>query len=265
VRLPILPALVLLAAASSARAEGPEGPESESDLMDALAKASLRVSKALKENEEALARLARGEAAAPKAVDIDLPREPVPGRAPAPAPAGGGAGGGGEAAGGAGGALRGSESQGREVVAGIDELLRVAMRLAKTRGAGGGGGRSSRMEEGDEDGDSKKPQNRKMGREEKKDPLEDQAKGDSGRPESPEKSSAPKKDAVPPSSDAKRPRSAKEMAGVFYAKLPDKVREAVLNGDFDQVPEKYRDLIREWTKALSESDTKEREAAGDGR
>jgi hypothetical protein len=44
---------------------------------------------------------------------------------------------------------------------------------------------------------------------------------------------------------------------VFFAKLPDKVREAVLNGDFDQVPERYRDLIREWTIKLAEQEEKE--------
>ncbi len=44
---------------------------------------------------------------------------------------------------------------------------------------------------------------------------------------------------------------------VFFAKLPDKVREAVLNGDFDQVPERYRDLIREWTRTMSEKEAAE--------
>ena len=91
------------------------------------------------------------------------------------------------------------------------------------------------------------------------DALKDNKPEGDGNPERGEKSKSQpdKKGGVPPSTP-KRP-SAKELQGVFLAKLPDKVREAVENGDFDQVPEKYRDLIREWTKALSAAD---KEATG---
>jgi len=49
---------------------------------------------------------------------------------------------------------------------------------------------------------------------------------------------------------------------VFLARLPDKVREAVENKDFDKVPEKYRELVREWSLKLAAMDAeKAKEAA----
>ena len=88
-----LPAAALLLAAGVARAEGPIGPpQGPEQLMDEIKKASIRVSKALKDSEEALARLARGEKADPKPVDVDLPKktDQVPQQTPPPSPGGGG-------------------------------------------------------------------------------------------------------------------------------------------------------------------------------
>ena len=69
----VLPAAALLAFAGAARAEGPvEG--GESDDAAKVREISIRISKALKENEEALASIARGEKATPRPVDISLPK-----------------------------------------------------------------------------------------------------------------------------------------------------------------------------------------------
>ena len=74
--------------AGTARADGPsaqEGPDPQA--MDELHKISLRISKSLKENEEALARLARGEQGTPKKVDIEIPpSDRKPETSPAPSP-----------------------------------------------------------------------------------------------------------------------------------------------------------------------------------
>ena len=71
----LLPAAALLLGAAGlalAAPEGPVGPEggSPEEQIQELAK---RISKELKESEEALARLARGEKADPRPVDIELP------------------------------------------------------------------------------------------------------------------------------------------------------------------------------------------------
>ena len=94
------------------------------------------------------------------------------------------------------------------------------------------------------------------------DPLKDNETS-KGRPEGGEKSKSPpdkKPDALPPRSD-KAPPPAADLKGIFLARLPDKVREAVLAGDFDQVPEKYRELVRAWTKALAAEDEKAKASA----
>lgn len=70
---PVLPAALLLAlAAGPARAEGPVEGGGE-DGLEEIQKIAIRISKSLKENEEALAALARGEKGAPKPVHIHLP------------------------------------------------------------------------------------------------------------------------------------------------------------------------------------------------
>ena len=279
-----LAAGLVLLAASSALAEGPVAPPGgEPSPEEEIARLAVLISKGLRENEESLGRLARGQAGAPKAVDIDLPKshsadcacsacskkegapapsgsrgEPQPGQPqpgpprpgegggtrpgaggePAPSGTGGGAAGGGDR-----GLLRGSATQGREIASALDELLRQAGRMGQGPGGGGSG----------DGGDGR------GGR----DPKDSERKG-GDQPNSGEKSDEPpevKHGAKPPASDRDPPPEI-DPKSVFFAKLPDKVREAVTNGDFDQVPEKYRDLIREWTKALSEKDRKQAEAAG---
>ena len=68
----LLPAATLLAFAGTVRAEGPVEGGGNDDAAK-IREIALRISKALKENEEALSRLARGEKAMPKPVDITLP------------------------------------------------------------------------------------------------------------------------------------------------------------------------------------------------
>lgn len=133
---------------------------------------------------------------------------------------------------------------------GIDELLKQA---AKCGGQGGGGPSSGSPT----DGQQGKDRSGKKGPDEKKDPLKDNDPSGQNKPESGQKSPTQPKGPVPPPSSEKIPPSKKDIQNVFFAKLPDKVREAVLNGDFDQVPEKYRDLIREWTKAMGKKDAEE--------
>jgi len=114
----------------------------------------------------------------------------------------------------------------------------------------------------EKDGDGQKAA--KAAPEKKGDPLKDNEPKDGspkdGDPKSGEKAkekSAPT-GAQPPTSE-KAPPADPDMKGVFSARLPDKVREAVLNGDFDQVPEKYRALVAEWTRLLAEKDRAEAE------
>ena len=139
--------------------------------------------------------------------------------------------------------------------------------------SGGGGGRKPSDGEGDPAGGGK-DRNQKKEQEGKKDPLHDNEKGDpskekgpksgDGKPESGAKSPEKPKGPVPPPDGKVLPPDAKDARGVFFAKLPDKVREAVLNGDFDHVPEKYRDLIREWTAELARKENEER-ASGESK
>ncbi|HEU4394986.1 MAG TPA: hypothetical protein VFS92_05420 [Planctomycetota bacterium] len=250
------------------------GPSPEEE----IARLAIQISKGLRENEEALARLARGHGGNPKAVDIDLPKthasdcscsscskpgasgQPGGSAQPGGAPQPGGAtqpggkpepGPGGKPGGASGGdtegLLRGSAAQGREIASNLDELLRQASRLGGQGGGGGGGGSEPKAPGGGDD--PKEPADHKKG--------EDPTSGKKTN-EPPEGKQGKK----PPAADREPPPEI-DPKSVFFAKLPDKVREAVTNGDFDQVPEKYRDLIREWTKALSEKDKKAAEAGGD--
>jgi hypothetical protein len=148
-------------------------------------------------------------------------------------------------------------------VGGIDEILRNAAKMGEGRSEGSGGdhGEPTSGEKGKDPKGEPKPE--KRGPEEKKDPLAQNKPENGDRPEGGEKPKDPKdpKGKAPPPGSEKRPPDPKDAAGVFFARLPDKVREAVLNGDFDQVPEKYRDLLREWTRALAEQDRKDNGSA----
>ena len=64
------PALLLLIAGPALAQENPHDPSNPEDPVMAIAR---KISKALRENEEALTKLSRGEAADPKAVDLTLP------------------------------------------------------------------------------------------------------------------------------------------------------------------------------------------------
>jgi hypothetical protein len=75
-----LAAVLALAAPALAQEGGGEDP------IEAIQKASVKVSKALKESEEALTKVARGETASPMGADISLPpggadpkKDPSPG------------------------------------------------------------------------------------------------------------------------------------------------------------------------------------------
>ena len=142
---------------------------------------------------------------------------------------------------------------------GINRIIEVATKLGG-QGSGGGGGGGSNPPGGEDGKDPSKPDNAKKEQEEKKDPLKDNQGKDGTEPKCPEK--APKnsqepKGKVPPPASPLEPPAKVDPRGVFFAQLPAKVREAVLAGDFDQVPERYRDLIREWTKKLAETEEKD--------
>lgn len=256
-----LPAAALLLAAGAARAEGPVAPPTGPDPMEEVREASLRISKALKENEEALTKLARGEKADPKPVDLSLPAKEAakpsvpPSGSPPPS---GGEGGTSESE-----SLRKTSEQGKVVVDGINKILETAAKMGCERKSSEGSG--APCPEGKDPKDSQG--NSKKDQEGKKDPLKDNKPENGGKPDSPDKpkNNNDTKGAVPPDPPKKSPPP-KNLLGVFSAKLPDKVREAIENGDFDQIPERYRDLIREWTKALSEQDRKDTGGdAGEGR
>jgi hypothetical protein len=144
----------------------------------------------------------------------------------------------------------------------IDRILENAAKLGGRQRREGNSGMSS------EGGETSKgqPKGEKKGPEEKKDPLKDNKPGND-KPDNPEKTKSPDepKGSVPPPSGEKRPPAPRDLKGVFEARLPDKVREAIDNGDFDQIPERYRELVREFTRALAEKEKKEVEAAESGR
>src|SRR5258706_389239 len=250
---PLRPAGARLLGASAARAGGPVTPPVGPDPMQEIKEASLRISKALKENEEALTKPVRGEKGDPKPVDIQLP--PKDGSPPPPQDQGSSGGEGKE-----GEALRKSAEQGKEVVDGINKIIETAGKLGGQRRSPGSSGGEIPPSGGK---DPKDPSNGKKEQEKRKDPLKDNKPEDGQKPDSPEKPKNPQdtKGVMPPDSPKKNPPPPKDSKNVFLARLPDKVREAIENGDFDQIPEKYRDLIREWTKALSEQDKKESGAA----
>jgi hypothetical protein len=247
-------ALLLAAAAAAARAEGPVGPApGEGDPRAEIERISRKITKDLRENEEALTRVARGEEGDPGRVDVEIPPDPSapPKGKPESPPAGGAPSGGAPSGGsptGGGGTLRGSAEKGREITRSIDELLLQAARMAQPGGSGGGSSRGEK--EAPSEG---KQRSEKRGPEGKKDDPSSASGGDDPKHGEKDPSRPSKKGAVPPS-DPKQPPDPRDAKGVFLAKLPDKVREAVLNGDFDQVPERYRDLIREWTKTLAEKE-----------
>jgi len=255
----LLPALLLASAA--ARAEGPVAPPEGGDPMEEIKKAAAKITQGMKDSEEALTRLARGEKADPKGVDVDLPKNGDPAKPP-PSPAPGGGGGATGGGGGGGESLEKSAQRGREVVDGINKILESAAKLGGKSGGGGGGGKAQSGGEDPENKDGEKQRNAKKDQEEKKDPLKDNQKKDGEEPKGGEKNKDPqgsqkskgKTDPPPPPT---APPSPRDPRGVFFAQLPAKVREAVLAGDFDQVPERYRDLIREWTKKLAEKETEE--------
>lgn len=248
-------ALPLPAAAAPVPAPPPpEGPHGGAQGAEELEEVSRRISKALRENEEALARLARGEKAKPGKVDIEIPPSGSSSAPPPPAGASGGGGGGSAGAGAGGGSvetLRGSSSQGRAIVQGIDEFLRIASQMSSSSSSSSSGGEGHEKGGGEEG----KDRNAKKDRDPSGDPLKDNQEG-KGAPKDGDPSRAkpdPKSDVPPPSSEKGNP-TPRDLKGVFFAKLPDTVREAVLNGDFDQVPEKYREMVREWTRALAEKE-----------
>ncbi len=69
----LLLAASLLLCAPAALAEGPVAPPEGGDPMDEIKKAAAKISKSMKESEEALTKVARGETAEPKGVDVVLP------------------------------------------------------------------------------------------------------------------------------------------------------------------------------------------------
>lgn len=270
-RLVLAGTLAALLVASPARAEGPvEG----GDLQQQVEELAKKISRALKENEQQLTRLARGDQGKPRDVDIKLPED---GGSPPPTPTeseGGGGkgegekGGGGNPGGGSGEGsagtraseglrqlMEGASRSGQSASSGIGELLRLAQQMG-SNGSGGEPGEHPEKKpgEGDPQDPGKKEQDPKS--EAPEDKPGDQKPGgdpDQGK-RNDDKNTEPEK--KPPVSD-KAPPTARDLEGVFFVRLPDKVREAIRNGDFDRVPEKYRAMVAEWTRLLAEKDKEE--------
>ncbi len=274
---PFLPAAaaILLFAAPQAVAEGPvHGPEGQEDIREIAA----RITRALKANEASLARLARGEKAAAGPVDIRLPEDCGDCKNGASMPAGGscescgrGSASSGSAAptGGGNGAsegmaelLRAVKGQGGAILSGIDDLLAQA-RTGSPSGDGSGQPQpgSGSGGKGDEPSPEKKDQEGKQdpkpgdGEEKPKTDEEGKPKGD--KPEDGRESRDPADPSARPPRSDRDPPSEEDLKSAFFARLPAKVREAVDNGDFDKVPEKYRALVAEWTRILAEKDAED--------
>jgi len=73
-----------------------------------------------------------------------------------------------------------------------------------------------------------------------------------------EPNSGEKSESEPESTAKKPPESAKDKPAApnpdedWMATLPEKIRQAVKNGEWDRIPARYRELIQEYTKRMAE-------------
>jgi len=138
--------------------------------------------------------------------------------------------------------LKGHQSQGKGIVEKINELLD---NLPRQQGGGGGADQQPQdpkqepKPEPETGTDDKDPENSRKG--DPKDGKEDK--------EDPEQKLADK-----PPPDEEKSKAPVDLSKEWLKGLPPQLRQDVLNGNFERVPEKYRKLIEAWTKKMARID-----------
>jgi hypothetical protein len=140
--------------------------------------------------------------------------------------------------------LRGGREKGDRIVDGINHILDNL-----PRGSGGGGGQQQPQPD-KQDGQKRDQQESQDLRD--RDPRNSREGDPRNGEKEPDPQSA-KENAKPPPDEAKE-KAEVDPSREWLPRLPDKVREARVNGNFEEIPEKYRSLIEAWTKKLSDLD-----------
>jgi hypothetical protein len=254
--------------ASQAPLARAEGPVDGGDLEQQVREVALKISRALKENEAHLARLARGDEGKPSNVDIKIPETGSESSSTGSPTGEGGTGtkegekegetgsekeSGGGASEGMKELLDSVSRSGKSASEGIGELLRLAQSMGNQGGGAGEPGEKPNPGDGEEKDPGKKENDPKSEAPEEK----GDEKPGSDDPKDGRKNDDPVPPGTKPPTSDKAPPTAKDLEGVFFVRLPAKVREAIRNGDFDRVPEKYRAMVAEWTRLLSEQDAED--------
>jgi hypothetical protein len=138
--------------------------------------------------------------------------------------------------------LRGHEKQGKEIVDKINELLE---NLPTMPGGGGGG---SQQPQPDEKQDGREKQEKQVGDRDPQNSRKGEEKG-KGDPEPKDEQTRDK----PPPEELKEKAEVKPEPD-WLPRLPAQVREDILNGNFESVPERYRALVEAWMKKMPEMD-----------
>ena len=135
--------------------------------------------------------------------------------------------------------LRQSEKSGAEAAEKMKEILEKA-----PQGGGGGSGEQEDPSQGEDE--KRKQDERKV---DERDPM------NSGHENQPKDGEENKDD---PSSATKKPESEKDDPSNpdpkedWLSRLPEKIRLAYKNGEWERIPEKYRQLIEAYTKRMAE-------------
>jgi hypothetical protein len=138
--------------------------------------------------------------------------------------------------------LGSGREKGKEIVDTINEILE---NLPQQQGGGGGG--HGQMPEPEDEKKQQKQDGKQVG---DRDPRNSR----DGEPESPDKqptTDETEKTKKPPPSEAKE-KVEVDPTQEWLARLPPQVRQDLLNGDLDKVPEKWKPLIEAWFKKMAE-------------
>jgi hypothetical protein len=140
--------------------------------------------------------------------------------------------------------LRKSESSSQ---AAVDKMTEILEKAPRTGGAGGGGGQDQESPDSEEERRRREEEQNAQDRDPK-----NSSEGNK-EPNSPEdsKSEPEGETAKPPPSDTDDP-SMPNPEDDWLGRLPDKLRQAVLNGEYDKLPPKFRKLLERYLKRLAE-------------
>jgi hypothetical protein len=138
--------------------------------------------------------------------------------------------------------LKGSQKTGEEIVGKINEILENLPQQ-------GGGGSGQPMPKPEDEGQKKPQDGQQVGDRDPKNSRQGEPKG--GHQPKPEDR---KEEATKPPPEEAKEKVPVDRSQEWLARLPDQVREDLLNRRFDRIPEEYRRLIEAWTKKMAETD-----------